>query len=266
MDDRPLILFCHATGFCGSVWGPMASSLLLDYRCLAVDFRAHGDTRLSPGAEFSWAAMAEDVLVVLDHFDASPSAFAVGHSMGGAVALLAALARPEAFAAAWLFEPVVVTPTLTEPAGERLAASARRRKARFESREELRERYASRRFFAGWDRLALDAYVTHGFAEAPDGAVTLKCSPEDEARAFLASQQANIHPRLGGVQIPVAVGVGHEALSEPPVFPASVAAEVAGSIPSGTLRRFDDLGHLAPLEQPRRIADDVSSWFAETFR
>ena len=262
-EDRHLMLFCHANGFCGRVWAPVAVHLADRYRCLALDFRGHGDTHTPLAANHSWAAMAADILAVLDHFEAPRRSLAVGHSMGGAAILLAANLRREAFSAAWLFEPVVVTPSVMKPPGERLAAAALRRKVHFESREAVRARYSERGLFSKWDPDALEAYIRYGFTTEPDGSVKLKCDPRDEAHYFGSAQTAAIYPGLPKVKMPVAVGVSGEAKQERPPFPSSVALEVVSALPSGVLRSFDDLSHLAPMEDPRRIASDLFSWFNE---
>jgi len=62
-----------------------------DFRTLALDLRNHGD---SPHGPVSYALMAQDVLETLD--DLGIGRFAVvGHSMGGKVGMMLALAAPE---------------------------------------------------------------------------------------------------------------------------------------------------------------------------
>ena len=63
------------------------------HRVIALDMRNHG---ASPHvSSMSYPAMAEDVLETLRHMGALPCAL-VGHSMGGKVAMMAALAAPAA--------------------------------------------------------------------------------------------------------------------------------------------------------------------------
>ena len=63
------------------------------HRVIALDLRNHGASPHLPG--MSYPAMAEDVLETLRHMGALPCAL-VGHSMGGKVAMTAALAAPAA--------------------------------------------------------------------------------------------------------------------------------------------------------------------------
>src|ERR1700733_10582828 len=67
-DDpaAPVLFLSHATGFCGAVWGPMASHLTDRYRCLAIDYRGHGRSETPAGAPLAWSGMGDDALALLD--------------------------------------------------------------------------------------------------------------------------------------------------------------------------------------------------------
>lgn len=62
-------------------------------RVLALDLRNHGASRHIPG--MTYPGMAEDVLETLREFNALPAVL-IGHSMGGKVAMMAALEAPAA--------------------------------------------------------------------------------------------------------------------------------------------------------------------------
>ena len=82
-DAGPRLLFVHATGFCATVWRPMAQVLSERYDCWAVDIRGHGRSS-TPPATFDWSGTADDVLAVLDDLGGDGPWLGVGHSMGGA--------------------------------------------------------------------------------------------------------------------------------------------------------------------------------------
>jgi pimeloyl-ACP methyl ester carboxylesterase len=96
-DDpsAPVLLFSHATGFHGLVWGPVAASLNQRYRCLALDYRGHGLSETPAGVRLDWSGMGDDVQAVLgsDLVAGFGPVHGIGHSMGGAALVLAA-ARP----------------------------------------------------------------------------------------------------------------------------------------------------------------------------
>ena len=71
--------------------GPMARELARDYRVLLPDLRNHGRSFHAPG--MGYALMAQDVLRLMDAHGIATAAL-VGHSMGGKVAMQAALDNP----------------------------------------------------------------------------------------------------------------------------------------------------------------------------
>ena len=79
-------LFGQAANF-----GTLQRRLSATHRVIALDLRNHGASGHAP--DMSYAAMAGDVLETLRARDALPCAL-VGHSMGGKVAMMAALAAP----------------------------------------------------------------------------------------------------------------------------------------------------------------------------
>jgi esterase len=88
----PLVLL-H--GLFGSArnFGTVQRQFVTAHRSIALDLRNHG---ASPhDADMCYATMAADVLQTLHRLDALPATL-LGHSMGGKVAMQAALARPDA--------------------------------------------------------------------------------------------------------------------------------------------------------------------------
>jgi esterase len=87
----PLVLL-H--GLFGSArnWGAVQKALAGDYRVVALDLRNHGASPHAPG--MSYAAQAEDVAETLAAIGIENAAL-LGHSMGGKVAMMLALTRPE---------------------------------------------------------------------------------------------------------------------------------------------------------------------------
>lgn len=251
--DGPTVIFCHANGFCGLMWAPVARELATVARCWALDFRGHGDSVSGPGENYDWNGMADDVLAAVDALEPAPR-LAVGHSLGGASILKAEQARPGTFDRAWVFEPVTVPAEIRPDGGANvLAAGARLRLAEFESRQAAYDRYASKPPLGLFAPEALRAYVDHGFRDQPDGTVALKCEPETEATIF-ESPDPEAFPRLGEVATAVTVAVGFDA-----ELPAKAAPLVAGALPNATLERYDGLSHFGPLQDPPRIAAAIAN-------
>jgi pimeloyl-ACP methyl ester carboxylesterase len=90
----PVALLHGLFGQAGN-FGALQRRLAATCRVIALDLRNHGDSRHAPA--MSYPAMAEDVLETLRERGALPAAL-VGHSMGGKVAMMAALEAPAAVA------------------------------------------------------------------------------------------------------------------------------------------------------------------------
>ncbi len=249
-DARPLLL-CHATGFHGRVWEALAAELA-DRRCVALDFRGYGDST-EPDGDLDWHGFADDVLAVVDGLALAEHGpvQAVGHSKGGAALLLAEQARPGTFGAVVAFEPIVFPPPPAgAPAGPNpLAEITRRRRTTFDSVEDAVANYRTKATLGALRPDVLEDYVRHGFAPTDDGRIALKADVEHEARTYEMAAGHGGFARLGEVACPVLVCASGDG-----GHPAQAAPQVAEALPAGELRRFDDLAHFGPLEDPARFA------------
>lgn len=89
--DRPPVVLVHGTGADATTWDDVGTDLAHRRTTYAVDLRGHG--RSGRTERYSIAAMAADLVALLDVLDVGP-VDVVGHSLGGLVALRAAVARP----------------------------------------------------------------------------------------------------------------------------------------------------------------------------
>jgi pimeloyl-ACP methyl ester carboxylesterase len=250
--NGPPLLLCHPTGFHGMIWAPVAARLADVAHGWALDFRGHGDSDLPASGSFDWQGMADDVLAVADHLDAE-RIYAVGHSMGGAALFLAEEARPGTWAALWCYEPIVFQRyDGLQPATNPMAQAARRRKAVFPDRATAALNYVSKPPLDAVDPDALEAYVSHGFRDLPDGTVELKCAPETEARIFEGNMSQDPFSRLESVACPTTVAASGDGSP-----PAQVASVVAEALPQGRFERFSQLTHFGPMEDPGAIATSI---------
>jgi 3-oxoadipate enol-lactonase len=115
-DAMPLVLL-HGAGSDKSSWDAVAPAFASTHRVYAVDLRGFGESG-RPG-EYSFAAMCDDVLGLLDLIDAA-RVDVVGHSMGGSVAWLIAQAQPERVA-----HLVIEDSPLPKPGPAKMAVPAR---------------------------------------------------------------------------------------------------------------------------------------------
>lgn len=108
---RPAVLLHHGIGASSGIWAGWMPALVDRYRLASFDMRGCGRSHIPP-ADFAWSLdlLIEDLFAVADA--AGLQRFhLVGESIGGTVALAAALARPERIA------------TLTVSNGAHLGAS-----------------------------------------------------------------------------------------------------------------------------------------------
>ena len=70
--------------------GNLARALAPNYRVISVDLRNHGDSPHQP--EMSLLSMAQDIVELMDHLSIA-SAYFVGHSLGGKVAMQLAMSE-----------------------------------------------------------------------------------------------------------------------------------------------------------------------------
>ena len=261
-------MLCHATGFCGGVWRPIASKLTDRFRCVTLDFRAHGRSTVPDGVELDWRGMGRDLLAVVAELRrlqiTNGPIFGAGHSMGAAAIVMADLAQPGTFDRAWGFEPILFSAemlpeTSMSASGHVLMESplidaTRKRRATFASRADAIERYGSRPPYSVLDPVMLSAYVEHGFAELPDGSVALRCTPDNEAEIF-AHSACGAYENLSDFVLPFQVGASGDGQPS-----ADIARRICVEHDVFSLLEYNDLTHLGVLEAPDRIAADIRRW------
>ena len=246
----PDLLVCHATGFHGLAYRPLAQSLEEHFRVWALDFRGHGSSGPAPDDDYAWRGMGADVAACAAAIGGE-RLYGFGHSMGGAALLLAERSCPGTFTGLFLYEPIVMPRGFFDsPNANPLAAGARSRREVFNSRAEALARYSSRSPLGVMRADALAAYVEGAFVELPDGRVRLACSAETEARTFEASGGLPTE-EAAGISVPATVAAGTVAgVPNPGAF----APAVADALPQGRFLDFEDLGHFGPLEAPGVVA------------
>ena len=257
---RPIdVVFLHANGFNAMTYRSALSPLADRMRILAVDQQGHGRSpqRASAEGRMDWHDLRDDLLGLLAALGGPPPVLA-GHSMGGAVSILAAAERPAAVRALALFDPVIVprdmvvaARDLTEPPfrDNPLAVGARRRRAHFPSRAAAIESYTGRGAFRTWPARALADYVLDGFKDRPDGEVELAAAPDWESSNFSAHLN-DVWSALDVLRAPIAIlraeigSTCHLTSAEP----------YRGRNPDFRVDTIPGTTHFLPLERPDLVA------------
>jgi pimeloyl-ACP methyl ester carboxylesterase len=253
-DDGPLVVLVHASGFCKELCAPIVddlSEIASGFRALAIDLRAHGDSGV-PDHPFDWWDCGKDVVELVA---GSSPVIGVGHSAGGAALMLAELVAPGMFDGLVLVEPIVFPPPYGRFPANPMAAAARRRRDRFESREAAFSTWMSKTAFAGWEKRAMRAYVDGGLRE-DGGEFILKCSRESEAEFFTAATAHGAWDRLGEIDVESLVIAGESSTTHQEPF----VKEIVSRMPKASYEIVSGTGHMVWMERPGVVADRVASF------
>ena len=235
----PTLVYLHSLGTELRIWDGVVERLPHRDQ-LRLDLRGHGLSEVPPGP-YDLATMTRDVLHVLDRLGIGP-VVAIGVSVGGQVALQAALERPEQ----------VVGVVALDTAG------------RIRDAESWRERIAEVR--AGGLAPLADATVARWFV--PDHAdreprtvggyrrLLLKTSVEGYAATCAALRDADLGPRLAEIARPVLVLCGSHDTATPP----EVVRGLADALPRARYVEIADAGHLPCIDQPAATAAHIETF------
>jgi pimeloyl-ACP methyl ester carboxylesterase len=246
----PPLLLCHATGFHGYSYLPIADALDDRFTSFALDYRGHGATPRPDDWQVDWERYGDDALAAVTAVAPNGGLVGFGHSMGGAALLMAAHREASLFDVVVAFEPIVFPPGGNPQADgpSRLVAASRKRRASFATFEDAVDNYASKPPMNTFDPDVLRLYVAHGFRPAPEG-VRLKCDPEHEARTFEQGAFHRTWELLPEIETRVVVLASDDAEG-----PATIAPEVAERLPNSTFAELVGTTHFAPFTDPGRMA------------
>lgn len=240
---RPVLLLHGFTADRDEVADVLRSLADRGWHAVAPDFRGHGgsDRPVDPGA-YSFELMAADVVALADHLGWARYAL-VGHSMGGAVAQLVALDRPDRLSglvlASTFHGPVPgITMELVELG---------RWVVRESGMTGLADALAARReenpaSIAAFERLQ---EARSGYAEASRARLEDTSPDMWMALAPRFVDQSDRLERLATLDLPTAVVVGeHDSTM------LDDCRRIADTVPGATLTVIPAAGHVPQLENP----------------
>jgi len=232
----PLVLL-HMAGGGSSVWGPVASLCGRRHLVLAPDFPGHGqsgvlpaqpDLPTVPGVSPHLVRLARftlDFLTAAGH----PRAVLCGHSMGGAVALTAALLDPARVAGLGL--------VCTSAQLQLLPGLKRQMHADYEA------------FVAGFTSAALPVNVDSA-TQHRNRPVFPQAPREVVLADFESVDGFDVLARLQGLRMPAAIIAGEMDVLTPPAN----AEAMLRALPDATLTMVPAAGHLLPRQFPAPVA------------
>ncbi len=258
--DGPILHFAHSNGYPPACFRQMIEPLTRYYHVLGVYHRPlWPDT--NPEELTDWRQIADDLIQFFEQ-EGLQNVIGVGHSLGAVATMFAAVKRPELFRALVLIEPVFLLPTVLEmvkanPAlGESLplVQSARRRRTRWQNRQEAFDRFRRKKVFRRWSDEALWDYVNNTVAETADGAVLIY-RPEWEAR-FYTLPPFGVWEALPQVTQPTLAIRGTETDT---LFPEAWTLWQECQ-PGAMFVEIEEAGHMVPMERPLQVSETILSW------
>lgn len=260
-SGKPVALLQHGTGFVAEVWTEVAQALASDYTVYAFDRRGHGLSHKPAADRYQFQDFAEDVRMVVERLDLH-DIYGIGHSAGATDLLLATKLVPDRFARLFVTEPTAMDPraprsgSLSEIANASVQGVLRRR-AEFDSADDVFRRLRAAPTFAPWTEPSLWAYVHHGFAKLDDGRMRLHCMPEIEQamlepifqameQIYSGDHRGNPFPWFSEIACPVRIATAEQSW---PIY-KEMAERAAALIPHASRWTFDGVGHCVAQEAP----------------
>lgn len=240
----PAVVCLHASASNSRQWQPLTDALAPRFRVLAADSWGSGQ---SPAWKAKRPVTLRDEVALLEAVFARAGGpvTLVAHSYGAAVALIAALERPELVHALALYEPtlfsLVNAESLPPNDVDGFRAAFARAAALFDAGDP-----------AGAGRCFVDYWAGEGaWAQMPEprqGQVAVSMS---NLRGWYSACMAELTPlrAFSWLGAPVLLMSGRKS----PASSRAVARLLSQALPRVEVMEFDDLGHMGPVTHPETV-------------
>lgn len=233
----PGLVLSHALGLSMAVWEPQLARLSQDFRVVRYDHRGHGGSPV-PGGRYRIEDLGHDLLRLLDRLALERVAFC-GLSLGGMVGLWLAANAPER-----VDHLVVCSAAARMPRPNDYAERAKL--VRAQGMEAIADRVIGRWFTPAF--LTLRPDVVAGIK-----ALLLATPVEGYAatcEALAAMDLRDSLPRIAASTLVIAA-------AEDQATPPEQSQEIARRIPGAKLVVIADAAHLASVEQPEAVTNQI---------
>jgi pimeloyl-ACP methyl ester carboxylesterase len=265
-EGAPPLVLVHGFGASNHSWRKWVPELAVDHRLHLVELAGFGRAPNPADGDYAPHAQGRRVAELVSSIGGAHPPVLVGHSLGGAVILIAALRLLDAARAAGTADPlrgiVVVSGAVFPLDFPRYMALARRPLLGDLLLAGPPPRWAIQMGLRGivGDPATVDAEQVEGY-RAPLG------DPERRRAILRAARQlrpdadaAGLVPHYGRLSVPLLALWG----DRDPVIPPSFAGRLAAAVPRGRAVLLPGVGHLVPEEAPRPSLAALRSFLSET--
>ncbi len=241
----PTILFHHGIGAESGIWTDWVHALADRYRLVRFDMRGYGRSDV-PAADAAWSVdlLCDDLLAVADtsetrHFHV------VGESMGGTIALAAALRHPARIRS-------VTVSNAAHVGGSIENVAAWRRRIDQSGMQGWSAHFMRDRFHPGALTPEREAWFARQQAAG---------HPDSVMNALSVLVGADLRPQLDQVRVPVLLLHPDDS----PFIPVPVAADLHARLPDAELQVFAHARHGLPFSHGRACAAALRDFLARRF-
>jgi pimeloyl-ACP methyl ester carboxylesterase len=277
-EGPPPVVLLHGLGGSHAEWGGVAERLASFSRVLVPDLIGFGRTAPTPDDPADVDGNRRLLERFLDQVVGQPAVL-MGSSMGGLIAMLHTVARPETVAGLVLVDPSLPRPRFApvDPliGGAALAWAAPRLVRVGATAMRLRRRWlGSERWVASalrWTTVN-PAKVSPAVIEAMTQVAEERANIEGQDEAWVQAGVSLLQAHAGRRSLKVVKAVPEDVPTlllhgaHDKMVPLVSAKQAARLRPDWTFRVLDGLGHLPHLEAPERIADLTRAWMGEHLR
>ncbi len=224
----PPVLLLHGTNQSSHSWDLVSLALASSYHVFALDQRGHGDSEWSRELDYSTVAMADDAIAFASDRELTRP-IVIGHSMGGRVALLAAL-RETDFARALVL--VDSGPEMNAPGGRTIRNFIRNNRE-FDNLEQFVDNVVA--YDPYRKREHVERTVKYNMFQRADG----KFVSKNDHRRTANSRTAISLEDVSALTRPTLVVRGENSN----VFTPEAGERLTGTLPDARLVTVQDCGH-----------------------
>ncbi len=247
-NGKPLVVFLHPAGLDLTWWSEQFEEFGQKYDVVAFDMLGHGlseKLKASPSLEY----MADILEGVLAHVNGGP-AHLVGMSIGGMIAQILALKRPD------LIRSLCLVATLcTFPGGVREVLRERARVARAYGMAKIAQLSNERWFPPSFRERRPD------ILDRTTKSLLLQ-DPDFHASMWEMVSELDLEGCLSSVACPTLVVAGAEDLNAP----ATAGELIASCIPNASLTTMAGVGHFPAVEEPQLFNSLLKRWLDDQSR